>query len=67
METVRNFSRVHQQEGSLKIKGRYNMHIVSPSFGSGDLKVASQSPKKEAHPAEIETAMGGVIHCSGTT
>ena len=37
VETVDNFARVHQQEGSLKMKRWYDMHIVASTFGSGDL------------------------------
>ena len=37
VETVHNFALVHQQEGSLRMKSRYNMHIVAATFGSGDL------------------------------
>ena len=37
LETVHNFSRVHQQEGSLRMKKRYDMRIAASAFGSGDL------------------------------
>ena len=37
VETVHNFARVHQQEGSLRMKRRYDMRIVASTFGSGDL------------------------------
>lgn len=36
-ETVHNFARVHQQEGSLRMKRRYDMRSVATTFGSGDL------------------------------
>ena len=37
VETAHNFARVHQQEGSLRMKRRYDMRIVASTFGSGDL------------------------------
>ena len=37
VETVHNFACVHQQEGSLRMKRRYDMRIVASAFGSGDL------------------------------
>ena len=37
METVHNFACVHQQEGSPRMKRRYDMRIVASAFGSGDL------------------------------
>ena len=52
VETVHNFACVHQQEGSLRMKRRYDMRIVASAFGSGDL--ASQSPKK-GHLTKTET------------
>ena len=37
VETIHNFVRVHQQEGSVKIKRWYDMRIVASTFGSGNL------------------------------
>ena len=37
VETVHNFARVHQQEGSLRMKRRYDMRIAASTFGSRDL------------------------------
>ena len=37
VQTVHNFARVHQQESSLRMKRRYNMRIVTSTFGSGEL------------------------------
>ena len=37
VETVHNFVRVHQQEGSLRMKRWYDVRIVASTFGSGDL------------------------------
>ena len=37
METVHNFACLHQQEGSLKMKRRYDMRIVASTFRSGNL------------------------------
>ena len=45
MEIVDNSARVHQQEGSLRMKRRYNMHIVASAFGHGDL-VWLHNPKR---------------------
>jgi len=46
VETVHNFARVHQQEGSLRMKRRYDMRIVASTFGSGDL-VWLHNPKRK--------------------
>ena len=37
LETVHNFARVHQQEGSLRMKRLYDMSIVASAFGRGDV------------------------------
>ena len=54
VETVYNFARVHQQDGSLKIKRRYDMLIVASTFGSGDLVWLYKPQRKKSISPKLE-------------
>ena len=57
--TVHNVTHVHQQGGSLRLKRRYDMRIVTSTFGSGDRVCLHNPPGKKGVSAKLRQPWRG--------